>query len=214
MGSDIGHGSGASNSVSTVGNRFDGTVAAQLVNNRWSIEEFALQSVALAKFFSCAGRGAFMIWEANGPGQTFGRHVVERLLYSHVYYYRDETHLKRKVSDKSGFYMNEQQKLVLLTDYKEALYSRRFINPCAESLREAGNYVHDGNSVTYKGLDERQKQGHAHGDRVIADALCCKGVFRGNIERKPQSREEPMFGSLLYRRREREREAQLVADEW
>ena len=214
VGSDISHGSGASNSVSSVGNLLDGSLVAQLVNNRWSIEEFAEQSVALARFFHCFGQPAQMIWEANGPGQTFGRHVVERLKFGRVWYYRDENRLNKAISDKPGFYMNEQQKMVLLTDYKEALYSRRFINPCAESLREAGNYLHDGNSVTYKGLDERQKQGHAHGDRVIADALCCKLVFRGSIERKPESFEEPRFGSLLYRRRERERESQLAADEW
>ena len=214
VGSDISHGSGASNSVSSVGNLLDGTMVAQLVSNRWSIEEFAQQTVALARFFHCYGQPAQMIWEANGPGQTFGRHVVERLKFARVWYYRDENRLNKAISDKPGFYMNEQQKMVLLTDYKEALYSRRFINPCAESLREAGNYVHDGNSVTYKGLDERQKQGHAHGDRVIADALCCKLVFRGSIERRPEEHQEPRFGSLAYRRREREREAEFAADEW
>lgn len=213
--SDISQGTGASNSVSSAANRFSGEKIAELVSNRMSVEEFASLSVGLALFLSNSGQGAYMIWEASGPGETFSRHVVDRLGYTNIYYYRNETRQTSRTSDRPGFYQSGQNKLSLFTDYKEALYSRRFINPSSEALREASMYVMDPSGVTYKGLDTWGKDGYNHGDRVVADALCAKGCFRVDFAGAAIIGTESVApGSLLELRQSAQRKLEFAVDEW
>jgi hypothetical protein len=140
--------------------------------------------------------------------------VVEELRYGNIYYQTQEQRLSRKVSDRPGWYSTSDGKKDLLATYREALFSKAFINPSRKALEEAGEYVYLSSGRIEHGGSTRSpdptNRGTGHGDRVIADALCAKIIRE---RREPSS--EPVIQvpvmSFEWRRNQRELEAE---DEW
>jgi hypothetical protein len=100
-----------------------------------------------------------------------------RIGYSKVYYQRTENTKSRDVTPRWGWHSNNDRKQVLLARYREALATDQVINPCAESIAEARDYIYDENAKLIPGkLKVETGGGQAlHGDHVIADALCVLG---------------------------------------
>lgn len=177
IGCDISQGTGASNSVASIGDRLTGNKVAELATSHVAEADFAWLVTALADFFRGPGGPALVIWEAAGPGGTFGRELMEKCQHSNVYWYEDDTRSVSRVSNRAGWWPNRASKTRLLSDYRAQLQRNIFLNPSRASLVEAGQYVHDSGGFPMHAVDDAADSsdaGENHGDRVIADALCAK----------------------------------------
>jgi len=183
VGCDISLGTGQSNSVATV---FDCNENRKV--GRWkcpntSPTHFAEFVVALCHWVGGSTKLPFLIWEANGPGQIFGRRVVE-MGYDFIFRSREEKKFGRKRKSSLGWSSTPDSKLNMLILYdaaldaafRDELKGRAFYNPDIDSLHEAEDYVFfegGGKEIgpSQCSADEGGAKA-AHGDMVIADGLC------------------------------------------
>lgn len=205
VGCDIGQGTGSSDSVASVADRYSGEKIAELAGNKWGVNTFAELVYNLCMFFS-PGSQAYLIWEATGPGRTFGKVIVEDLKYPRFYRHTEELKLGAAPTQKYGWFSGLEGKRDLLQTYREMLSTRAFLNPSAEAIREAGFYVFEGNKIEYRGpssSSDPSNQGVNHGDRVIADALCAKLLFDGKSGKPAAQKttEEPPILSPAWRQK-------------
>lgn len=198
-------GRGASNSVLSVADKKTGEKVCELAVSGMDPMRFGVLAVALCRWFKGEDElGAFLIWETNGPGQLFGRSVMD-LGYRNIFYRRNEESLSARVSDLPGWFSSGKSKLALLGDYRTSL-GRTFINRSRSAVSECRFYIQ-----TISGAISHSKSVHTdnptqareqHGDRVIADALASRGLREvGRIEKKQERIIPP--GSLLWRREQR-----------
>lgn len=187
LGFDISKGQGASNSVISVGCIQERRKVAEWACGVIAPHDFAIIAVASAIWFGGSQRGhrPFMIWEANGdPGIEFGKMIVRVLKYP--FYYLDR-HTVAKIgvvqAKKYGWHSSPEKKFDLLNEYRRALDHGTFINPSVKALREAETYVYfPGGQIGPASLQfENASARKTHGDRVIADALCHKGMQESGI---------------------------------
>lgn len=211
IGVDIGLGTGASNSVISIVDCRTGEKVGEYADNHTRPEQLAKLAVAIANWLG----GAFMVWEGNGPGATFGSVVLETG-YRNVYYRIDETKMPHKLSDTPGFHSTNKTKQVLLSNYHIALKHGTFINRSKDALEECAEIVFlddgtIGHAASVNVLDS-SGAGDNHADRVIADALACKGLKErpAPVQKEPE-REIPM-GCSLASRRELERKSVKKSD--
>lgn len=188
FGIDISKGMGASNSVISVGCVQLRKKVAEWANANFAPHDFAMIAAASAIWFGGSQRGhrPFIIWEANGdPGIYFGKMLVQVLQYPN--YYLDR-HVVNKLSTKRprqyGWHSSPDKKGDLLMEYRRALAHGTFINPSVKALEEAETYVSfTGNEIGPAFLREESASARkTHGDRVIADALCHKGISESSIK--------------------------------
>ncbi len=214
MGVDISTGTGASNSAIAVYDTKTFAKVASLINPNMGSHRTAEYAVALARWFAGSdGEGAYIIWEANGPGREFGPRVLS-LGYRNFYYRTNEESIGRKVSKVPGWWTRRENKTTLLREYGRALAARDVINRDVEAIREMGNfqYVTGGNVEHVKSVSSQDPSGarENHGDIVIADALAW-WVMKG-----PRYQEEPepeIPARCLYRRMEKVREDEEARQE-
>lgn len=229
-GADIAQGTGASNSVLVVYDRVSREKVAQLVTPHMTPEAFGRLAVAVCRFF--AGReagqdgdlsgagGAFLIWEANGPGRGFER-AVRDSGYRNVFY-RDqssrEQRFNRKASRFPGFYTTPETRGMLHGGYREALDGGTIINRDEKALNEcrefvfgpAGDVLHQAAMLK----DDPSNARESHGDIVVADALVAKILTESPMTAKSVERvvheDDRTFAGRRMRRRKREAEM----DDW
>lgn len=200
---DISAGTGASNSVLSIGNLKTGEKLGQYTCNKTSPEKFAKIAVAIAKLFN----NAFMIWEMNGPGHIFANKIIDDYNYSNIYYRQNDTAITKKVSDLPGWWNVGDAKIVLLGIYRNAIAAEKFINHYENAVLETLQYVYtvsgvEHTSVTNKNNDNESKK--YHGDMVIADALLQK-LFEQYAEKAEEEEKEIPEFCLAARNAEFER---------
>lgn len=216
MGLDVAEGTGASDSCISVASKTTGEKVLEYAINTLEPHEFACLAVAVAKWFG----NAFMIWEATGPGRSFGKRVVEILGYQNVFMRQDEGSLKKKPSLTYGWWPTPENKGLVLRQYKQAL-GVRFINRSVEAIKQAREYVYTpGTAVVTHASEVNTKDANpsgarsSHGDRVIADALAYKGMEELGL---PATKDAPVpvavyqLGSLGWFREQAKKEN---ADIW
>jgi len=197
LGMDISAGTGASNSCISIADCKTNEKVGEYVVSRLKPHEFARVSVAIAKWLN----NARMIWEANGPGREFGATVIETG-YRNIYYRTNDTSLSKKQSDVPGWYSTKDNKLALLGNYRKALANNSFVQRSYFAVAEAREYIFTATgSVEFaRSVNTIDPSGarNNHGDRIIADALCCKAI--GEIRSgKTEVRKIP--DNCLYARR-------------
>ncbi len=201
-------GRASSNSVLTVADARTGFKVLEFATPHLRPEEFAAAVVALCKLFKSEdGGGAYLAWEHAGPGQMFGKTVLE-LGYRRLYT-RDSVHLLRGGvrSNEPGWYPSVKAKRVLLDDYNAALTSRGFVNRSERALRECSFYRHSDRRDAVEhpseaGGGDPSGARSNHGDRVIADALCwaaCKKLGAGKAQLPEEIAQQSPVGSLQWR---------------
>jgi hypothetical protein len=205
IGVDVSQGTQASDTVFSVGDRLSGEKVAEWADNRTPTYRAAFICVALANMFKAdGGRGAYIIWEATGPGRTFGRAIVDEMRYGNVYFHTDDLRMTKKMSDKPGWFSTQEAKKDLLAHYRHSLFNKHFINPSERALIEASEYVFlASGKIEHSGAAhsiDPSNRGSGHGDRVIADALCAKIVTQTRVELKEKPVEGPAVGSMAWRR--------------
>lgn len=186
VGVDVSTGSGASNSVIVVGDCKTAEIVAEYVNPGIRPEKLAELCFVIANWFGGIDRGAFVIWEANGPGKNFGDRLIE-LGYRNFFYRRNEESMSKKATDTPGWWATPKNKLAVMGEYRRALGESSIIVRSRESLRECLQYVFLKNqtvahAAAQNTLDPSGARDN-HGDRVVATALCYKIMCgRGNPE--------------------------------
>ena len=170
---DISAGTGASNSVISIGNFKTKEKVAEWADNHTSPEDCAKVAVCLAIFFN----RAYMIWEMNGPGHIFCNKVVDKYYYDNIYYRQNDTSITKKVTDLPGWWSTGDSKNALLGTYRSGLASETFINHSEPAVKETFQYVYTKSGVEHSSTQNSSEDSGTkkhHGDRVIADALLHK----------------------------------------
>jgi len=203
MGVDIAAGTGSSNSVISIADRKTGEKIGELATPNMRPDELARYAVALARWLrDDTGNGAYMIWEAPGPGRNFGDVVIESG-YRNVYYRTREESLSKNQTLIPGWWPVKDAKRAVFGDYRRALLDGRFINRSRDAMDELREIVYTANgsiehSKATRTVDPSGARDN-HGDRPTADALCCYALARRTPV--PQERKEQVpEGSILARR--------------
>lgn len=141
-------------------------------------KDFAYLAVALCRLFKSAdGRVAKIGWESGGPGETFAKHVIE-LRHPDMFRRSTDHKLNKRISDTPGWNNSPESMYSLITNYRDALRSRKFLNPSAAALTECLAFVFAPTGfIKHTSADNKADNSSArvnHGDRTIADALCWK----------------------------------------
>lgn len=205
FGIDISAGTGASNSCISAWNVKTHQKVFEYVNPYIRPEPFAARVVALAKWFN----EAYLIWEARGPGSQFGARVKE-CGYTNVYYKRrgEDAHNDILPDMIAGWHPDPEAKLLLLGDYRMALYGGEALNFSKIALEETLEYVYMPNGrighSRASGKIDPSGAGHSHADRVVADALGWKACHEKPLIRKIERPKAPI-GSLAWRQKQREK---------
>jgi hypothetical protein len=185
IGIDISAGSGASNSAMSIAHKATGEKIGEYTHKKLMPHEFAAKACAIGNLF-CHRFGslewqtepAFMLWESNGPGLIFGSVLVRDFGYRNVHYRTKEDTVLQKHSDTPGWHSSTANKMRLLGEYRKAL-GTDFVNHSKEAHKECLQFIYDGENVVHSKsintLDPSASRSN-HGDRVIADALCWKGI--------------------------------------
>jgi hypothetical protein len=175
LGSDISLGTGASNSVTVIVDLTTGKKIASWKDSKTGPKDFCDITIALAKW---ANKG-HMIWDASGgTGRVFTQHLLEERKYRNIYYRRSEGKVRERISDQPGYFLNAEDRAVLLDDYRSKLSKRAYINPSEAGMMETLQFVCEpGGKVSHSAsLNSQDPTGArtAHGDEVIADALASR----------------------------------------
>jgi hypothetical protein len=185
MGADISQGSGASNSVCSVGSKTTGRKVCEVAVHNLDPRDFALVCIALGRMFkNHDGRPALLNWEVNGPGGLFGR-VLREKKYTRVFMRETKDMIRgNSVSEVPGYNMSVQgAKRNLLDQYTIALRDRLFVNLSYDAFEDCKAYRFSDTKDTvehpkHAGGPDPSGARSNHGDRVIADALCVASLKR------------------------------------
>ncbi len=215
IGADIASGTGASNSVLSIGDKRLGEKVGRLATPHMRPEHFAQLAVAVAKWFN----NAIIVPEANGPGRNFIDAVLDTG-YTNLYFRpTNEKSIDRRFSMTPGWYATKESKVSLHGEYRRALgtasIQAEFINRDIDSLRECeqlvfsptGGVEHSGSVGTIDPSGAKEN----HADMPTADALCWMGMKE---TRRQPPRPEPVNvnNNFASRRAERvRRESELAA---
>lgn len=204
-GADISAGHGRTNSCLSIADSRTGEKVCEVAVATMLPHDFAPLCTALCWLFQDEdGEPAYFAWEHAGPGATFGKVVVE-LGYRAIYYRRGSLTLAGgKVSENPGWVPQNDQKRILIEDYRSALERRQFVNRCEEALKECVHFRYNaqGNVEHSQEADDPDPTGARvnHGDRTIADALASK-LMRGKmVKAQKRAQEEVQKGTLAWRR--------------
>lgn len=219
---DIGLGTGVSNSVAKVYSVNKSELAGSFASPNITPERFADYVVALSKWVGGGTRKAYLIWEANGPGEAFRRRVFWHG-YDFVYSSRDERHVHRRKKQRYGWYSNKEAKYDLLLDLRIALSEGLKNKPNYKSLRvpdeatikEYEDYIFTENGDLYPSqcVDENTGAKRAHGDRVIPDGLFILAL-REQPRASSQQVHKPEVGSFAWRQARRQTKRKRSKMEW
>lgn len=181
IGADLSQGTGASVSCLKVADETTGEVVAEWSSPFMDPLDLGEIGYGLGMWFN----EAFFCWEANGPGRSFGRKVME-LGYRNVYYARVQEKrmefMDKAPSGVPGWYNAGDLKPMLMREYRKALNTSRFIERSLESVEELkcfvvqadGSIIHQASATTDDPTGAREN----HGDRATAGMLtwfgCCE----------------------------------------
>lgn len=212
LGCDISLGQGQSNSVCSVFDVDERKKAGCWCDSYTLPEQFAETVFALGQWVGGGSGMPFLNFEANGIGQVFLKRIRE-LGYSFICKSSVEKKGYHQKSQILGWWNNSNNLLQLLARYNAALTAcfrsgmkaRKFINPDIDTLTEAEDYIFNGSKIVLsRCMEDSGGAKAAHGDRVIADALCNLAA-----EEQPKaavSFAAKIFGTKEYYTKEFERE--------
>ncbi len=221
---DISRGTGASNSVATITDVNSSEIVGAYVNPFIDVTEFAELCVALCLWTGGGSRKSYLIWEANGPGDTFAKRV-RKIGYPLVYYKVNQRAKTRKRSGNKtyGWYSTtgiNGTKNDLLSEFDAAISeslvpNKRFphiIIHDIELIRELRDYIFLGDRIDV-GLSAQATESsgarYAHGDRVISAALAMLAL-KEQPKAKAKLEQKIRKNCLLQRMQERKKEKRVA----
>jgi len=197
-GADLSAGQGATNSTLSVINAQTGEKVAAYDTPHIPPKEIAPLFMAVCYLFCDEfTEPALFAWEHHGPGQLFGKTVLE-LGYRRVYFREGDIRLAGAIKSKiPGWYPAPQQKRLLLDEFRHGLSRSEYVERDELVYKEALEYRYDtqgnvGHPMDYTAEDPTGA-GVNHGDRVMGAALAWKMVKQLNIRRpKHEAQERPL----------------------
>lgn len=217
IGVDISAGTGASNSCLTIADTTTGEKVGAFTSPQIAPHEIAKYAAALGRWFcDKTGNAALVIAESNGGLNRQFHKSLFNLGYGSIFYRKNEQSISGKVSKVPGWGSTKDNKRELLEEYKRALSAGEFINRCQEAVAECKEYVYFPDKqvghARSRSVIDPSGAGDNHGDRVIADALCWRGMRdRKNVEVSEEL--HVPVGSLAWRIQEEEK-ARAVTAAW
>jgi len=176
IGGDFAQGVDQSQSVLAVLSKKTGRIVAELVDHRSQPHELAPVAMAMGEWFGGNHGYAFMIWERNGPGTSFGSELV-KLGYPYLYYQRLLDRVTERKTRRWGWWSSESSREILFSRLNKGLGSGQFATPSVEGVADLAQWVYDeyGRMICGKLRDETTGAQARHGDRAIAYALAWLG---------------------------------------
>lgn len=175
--------------------------------------KFAALAVPICYYYcSPAGYPAFMVPEANGPGEAFIGTVINDLHFPNCYY-------RTNKDGSGGFGFYTQMKKVadqwtgsrkwLFDTHKEWLATGQYEEPCEETLMEMEQYktTPEGGAehVRSKSVLDASQARDNHGDTVIATALMIWGAkYLGEQPEQGTVANAPLFSIQWAKDRQRQ----------
>jgi hypothetical protein len=194
---DIAQGTGASNSVISIGHKRLKRKLGSFVSANVLPNDLAEHAVTICEWLG----GAYLIWEANGAGRVFGNRVQE-LGYSN-FYWHELTDAKSAGVTKAGFWTTNDNKQSLLGEYRRAILAGDYITHDKEELAECLDYIFtpNGGVVHMKSKESEDPSGANanHGDRVISSALLWKAMRGSGLKEGVLDKPEPPKYSPAWR---------------
>lgn len=179
---------------------------------------FAEMTVALCWFFADKnGEGAKLIWEKQGPGDSYGKRVLE-LNYRNVYKDEDEANPIpgfRRRTEVPGWQPNPKNTRLLMEDYRNGLRTRQMRNRSWIALEECLYWAVTPTGVKHSGQSSKidpSGAGVNHGDRSVADALAWRLARGLGAKLKREEETRVVVGTLAWRRQLAE--AATIEQEW
>jgi len=214
-GADIAQGSGATNSVIIIVNRATGEQVGEYCAAEVTPTDLAYFANALGRIF-CGERHAqaYGAWEANGPGNAFGKKLYDDLKYRRIYF-RETRDVRRKTTWQPGFHSTSTLKYELFSRFRDALKEATFVIRSRTTLQDCYNYRHDGrggivNQLRPTGRLVGGSSRYSHGD--FAAAAACTTLGLGDILRaRDESRPRKVSVNCLASRIEAARKMTTVA---
>jgi hypothetical protein len=213
MGCDISLGQGQSNSVCSIFDVDTREKVGSWVDSNTLPETFADTVYALGQWIGGMSGVPLLNFEANGIGQVFGKRI-KALGYPLIF---KTTTSKKGYKERLatiGWFNNPNTKLELLLSYNASLTAtfhpslkaKKFINYDQDAIREAEDYIFNGNQIIpSQCVEDSGGAKMTHGDRVIADALCCLAAQDQYLAEKKF--EQNIVGSVQWRKnRQKQRE--------
>ena len=202
VGVDVATGTGSSNSVAVVAT-VEGEKVAEFVTSTMRPDILAKNVAAICRYFrGLSDTGAFLVWEANGPGRVFGD-ALKDTGYGNVFYRTNEKSIRPGFGSIPGWFSTKEEKIALLGQYRKMLADGAFVNLSRDAVRECREYVFSqaGGLVHARSRSSIDPSGARdnHGDRVIADALAAK-LCKNSANPKIDVRDVAKPGTLAYRR--------------
>jgi hypothetical protein len=177
---DISAGTGASNSVAGIYNVNTQEKVGTWVDPNTPPESFADAVMAIAKWVGGGTRPAYIIWEANGVGSTFGLRITEK--YGYPFYYSDKKDSPgwRNTGGPTGskYLLFDELRAALTESLKDEPTNKRLIIHDKETLNELKDYQYYSDGSIELSCVEEMSIGarSAHGDRVVCDGLFVKAL--------------------------------------
>ena len=196
---DIAQGVGASESTLVGFCLETGEKVAQYRNAHIAPVPFAVLCAMAGWWFGGPKGFAYMIWEANGYGQAFGRAMV-KLRYPWIYCDTDETQRTQKVSRRPGWMSNRNKKRTEYETLRAAMAAGEFMDPSRESLEQMLEIVrYESGGIGPAILEVVTEDARAlHADIVTANVLAWYGSTKLGMSMPTPA--PPPAGSVLWRR--------------
>lgn len=183
MGIDLSRGEGGaytSNSVCSIIDLVTMEQVAEWATNTVDPASFADGCVALAYLF----RGAYMMWEHNGPGSVFSARMLE-LRYANVYYRAEKYARTKQLTGvrKVGWVSGPVSKNTVIEQFRRATMLGELTIRSSALLDECSEYIIVPNTTNAEirhnaagRSEDDPNQGQQHGDRVIAMCVALEGA--------------------------------------
>ena len=208
----------SSNSVANVFDRNTNEQVAEYATRTERPTQFAQRVVAICKWFN----NAYLIWESNGVGVSFGQEV-NRIRYANIHYREVDVVGLHKRTRHPGFWVSEKNKESILNQFARAIGEQVLVVRAREVFAEAGDYVFKAGKVVHARsvhtTDESAK-GYSHGDRVMSAALGWEALRKRVIQAPQKLVEEAPYGSPAWRDRNteagqrRHKEERVLTPDW
>jgi hypothetical protein len=212
IGGDVAAGTGGSYSSNSTLWGLDlltGEQVLEYASNTIAPSDFADLAIALSKWL----HGAYLAWEANGPGTSFTKQVISRR-YEHVFMRKSISRFGRTGSKELGWWTDERSKEIMFDDMRKSVVMNEIVIRSKDTLQEFGKYVRKDGKIQHalvkNAVDD--SKGSSHGDRAIAACVCLQAVKDRPLGDKnyDENREAPE-GTMAWRMRQYEQS--LVKDD-
>lgn len=208
-------GSYTSNSVVQVIDQISREQVLEFAVNTIQPGDFADLCISIAKWFW----DGHLAWEQNGPGNAFGKRVIENG-YANIYYRTLLWRRSNRRTKSPGFWTDKNTKEALFAEIINGVKTKAILLRSAALVAECEQYVRINGKIEHVGAattSDDSSKGEAHGDRVMSlgvGLMACKERPFDAKNREEMDNHNLLPGTMAYRHKEWEESQKRDNDEW